>query len=123
MSGPVGLKVILWTAPIFSRRTRAPCCSGSPFRLHTGALRTGPETSHSKRASSGATTSTSSSSLTIDRGRAGGGSTGQETGVNRQHLVTSLSICTPLAEHEYSPTCTLYVPSSSSTTCWRISFR
>jgi len=71
MSGQVGLKVILWTVSIFSRRTRALCCSGSPFRLHAGALRTDLETSHSKRASSGATTSTSFSSLTIDRGRAG----------------------------------------------------
>lgn len=66
MSGEVCLRVSLWTVPIFSRRTRELGWSGSPFRLHTGALRTGTETSHSKQASPGAVTSTSFSSLTIN---------------------------------------------------------
>lgn len=66
MSGEVCRRVSLWTVPIFSRSTRELGCKGSPFRLHTGALRTGTETSHSKQASSGAMTSTSFSSLTIN---------------------------------------------------------
>lgn len=67
MSGPVCLRVSLWTVPIFSMRTRELGSRSSPFRLHAGALRTGADTSQSKQASSGAMTSTSLSSLTIVR--------------------------------------------------------
>lgn len=65
MSGEVCLRVSLWTVPIFSMRTWELDCKGSPLRLHTGVLRTGADTSHSKQASLGALTSTSCSSLTI----------------------------------------------------------
>ncbi|KAG5283768.1 hypothetical protein AALO_G00045930 [Alosa alosa] len=52
-------------------RIRGPACRLSPLSVHTGALVTGMETSHSKQASSGAATSTSCSSRTISRDWAG----------------------------------------------------
>lgn len=71
MSAEVCRSVSLWTVPIFSMRTRELGCRASPFRLQMGDFRTGTETSHSKHASSGATTSTSSSSLSIIKDWAG----------------------------------------------------
>lgn len=67
MSIEVCFRISLCTAPIFSTRMQELDCKHSPFRLHTGVLTTGAETSHSKQASLGAVTSTSSSSLTTDR--------------------------------------------------------
>lgn len=58
-----GRRVILWTAPLASSRTSGPGCSASPFRVHTADTDAGAESSHSKEASPGAETSTSSSSL------------------------------------------------------------
>lgn len=66
MSGEVCLRVSLWTVPILSRCTWELVCKGCPFKLHTTDLTTGTDTSHSKQASSGALTSTSFSSLTIN---------------------------------------------------------
>ncbi|KPP72423.1 carboxy-terminal domain RNA polymerase II polypeptide A small phosphatase 1-like [Scleropages formosus] len=59
--------VSLYTVPRVSKWTLGPDWSVSPFRLHTGSRAAGTETWHSKRASSGAVTSTSSISRTIRR--------------------------------------------------------
>lgn len=73
LSAEVCVRVNLWTAPIFSTRTSELGCRASPFKLHTGDMHTGAESSHSKQALSGAETSTSSSSLTTDRDSAAPG--------------------------------------------------
>lgn len=67
MSMEVCFRISLCTAPIFSIRIQELDCKQSPFRLQTGVLMTGAETSHSKQAWLGAVTSTSSSSVTTDR--------------------------------------------------------
>lgn len=67
MSMEVCFKISLCTVPIFSIRMQELDCKHSLFRLQTGALTTGAETSHSKQAWWGAVTSTSSSSLTTNR--------------------------------------------------------
>lgn len=83
MSVDVCLRVILWTVPIFSSRTWELDCKGSPFKVHTGDIETGAETSHSKQASSGAETSTSVSSFMIDRDWADPGHRDDEQWISR----------------------------------------
>ena len=67
MSRLVSLRVSLWTVPWLSRRIRGPCWRASPFRVHSGGLDTARETSHWNSAWSGAATSTSVRSVTINR--------------------------------------------------------
>lgn len=68
MSIEVCFRFSLCTAPVFSTRMQELDCKHFPFRVHSGTLTTGTETSHSKQAPLGAVTSTSTSSLTTDRG-------------------------------------------------------
>lgn len=91
LSEDVCLRVILWTAPVFSNRTSGLGCRASPFKLHTGDMDTGAESSHWKQASSGAETSTSSSSLTTVRDWAAPGENRYQTTLQLQWMMAKVN--------------------------------